>query len=260
VARTGAEFVLPSQAAGEVHLWNGNTGAIFGYEANGRSWIHVEGTATFGFEPGGSRVDALPVAATSASALRDVYERSVLPLVLQAAGRQVLHASAVYDGEAVTALAGVSRSGKSTIAVALAQRSFSLWADDAVAFVAARDAVETIPLPFAPRLRPSAAAELEKPALTSRARGPARLNAIVLLAQSPSAYAARLERVRGVDAFPALLPHAYCFSVRDRVQNRKLTEDYLDLAERVPVWRLRYRPDLERLPDVVDVLEAFMRG
>jgi hypothetical protein len=253
------DVVRPSDAVGEVRVWNSNSAdAILGYEARGYSWIHVTQTATFCFKPGASRVEAYPAAGVAASGVRDVYERSVLPLVLQAAGLQVVHASAVYDGQAVTAFAGVSRSGKSTIAAALAQHGFALWADDAVAFAPQGETVASIPLPFTPRLRASAAAQLAAPTRAGDGAGPAPLGAIVLLAHSPAEERLRVERVRGVAAFSAVLPHAYCFSLRDRAQNRKLAEDYLALAELVPVWRLRFRLGLDHLPGVVAALEALL--
>jgi hypothetical protein len=255
--------LLPSDAHDEVRRWAGNPELeLFGYSAGAHSWIHVPDHATFRFGRGTSRVDAFAAAGADPSALRDLYERSVLPLVLQAEGHQVLHASAVRDGGNVIAFVGASRSGKSTLAYALAQRGFPLWADDAVAFDGSRATVVSTPLPFTPRLRPSAKLALtHSPQTVERptGRGDASLACIVLLRPDEDGDP-KLERLRRAEAFPAVLPHAYCFSLADRTRNRELIGEYLRLVERVPVWRVRFPRRPEHLPQTVDELERLIRA
>jgi len=238
------DVLPPSQAEGGVRSWSVNPAVtLFGYSGRSYDWVHVPEWVTFRFRPGELCVGAFAQAERDSSDVRDLYERSVLPLVLQAAGRQVIHAAAVSNGETVVALAGTSTAGKSTLAAALAHRGFSLWADDAVAFSLDRnDSVLSTPLPFSLRLRPGpVTAQGARPAQRSN---DARLTRIVLL--------------RPDEAFPAVLPHAYCFSLDDTERNREMVRDYLLLVERVPVWTFRFRRRPEELPRISSALERFV--
>src|SRR5690606_18526516 len=89
----------------------------------------------------------------SPALIQDSYQRCVLPLVLQAAGTEVLHASAVLTPRGVLALCAESGTGKSTLAYGLSRRGYPLWADDAVAFEADETCTNAMPLPFALRLQ-----------------------------------------------------------------------------------------------------------
>ena len=143
-------------------------------------------------------------------------------------------------------------------AVALAHRGFTLWADDAVAFsVDQNDRVLSSPLPFSPRLRPGPIqAHLERPAQRTKN---ARLTRIVLLRPDEGRSGdPELERLPPIEAFPAVLPHAYCFSLDDTERNREMVRDYLLLVERVPVWTLRFRRRPEELPRISGALERFV--
>ncbi len=258
---TAANPLLPEAAEGSVRSWTLNPRTIcYGYEAAGLSWIHVGGMATFRFSATGSRVDAFLAQGRSFVEARDTYERSVLPLIVQAMGVQVLHASAVLNSAGLIALAGISTSGKSTISYALAQRGSPLWADDAVAFFLDGDLVRSLPLPFAPRLRPAAATQLGalRPADVPGGTETVPIGAIVLLRPETAFVGVGLEPLRPADAFPALLPHAYCFSMEDIEGNRVMIDEYLRLVERVPVWCIRFRTGLENLPRIVDKLEGLL--
>jgi hypothetical protein len=254
------EALGPGDAEGVVRTWLGNPESeLFAYEAAGRNWIHVAKTATFRFNADGLRVDAFLERGLSLGDIRDVYERSVLPLVLQASGLEVLHASAVFDGGDLIALAGVSRSGKSTVARALEQRGLDLWADDAVAFSVDRDGARSLPLPFSPRLRATAVAHLDssRPKRVAPQGETAPIKAVVLLRPDSScAHVVELERLRSVEAFPALLPHAYCFSIEHAERNRRMIDEYLRLVEKVPIWCLRFRPSLGHLSQMLDGIGA----
>jgi hypothetical protein len=56
-------------------------------------------------------------------------------------------------------------------------------------------------------------------------------------------------------AFPLLLYHGHCFSFRDERRTRLMTDSYLKLAARIPAFRLRYQPDIDRLPALLDAVE-----
>jgi hypothetical protein len=258
---TAAKPLLPTLAEGAVRSWALNSGdACYGYEAGGYSWIHLPEVATFRFSASGSSVETFFEHGLTFAKIRDTYERSVLPLIVQAMGVQVLHASGVLGDSGLMVLAGVSASGKSTISYALGQRGFPLWADDAVAFFVDGDTVRSSRLPFSPRLRPAAAESLgtAPPAMPVGATQAPPIEAVVLLRQDHEFVGVSLDRLRPTDAFPALLPQAYCFSVESTAGNRELVDEYLRLVELVPVWSIRFRPDLGNLPKILEKLEALI--
>jgi hypothetical protein len=127
-------------------------------------------------------------------------------------------------------------------------------ADDAVVLGVAGADVLVHPVPFRPKLRHpaleffhDATAPGAEPSLASTAglTPPRPLRAIVVLSQDAGAAAAPTPVVvPSAAAFSALLRHAHCFDDADPVERRRLVESYLAIAERVPVFRLTYRPDL----------------
>ena len=141
--------------------------------------------------------------------------RSVLPLVVQARGTQVLHASAVTGPAGVVALCGVSTSGKSTLAAALMARGHEVVADDALAFRVEGGEATALTLPFRLRLRSSSAEALGLPAIAAEGGGggQATFSAIVILEPHDDEAAPNLEAVNAAEAVGALMPHAYCFAL-----------------------------------------------
>jgi hypothetical protein len=51
------------------------------------------------------------------------------------------------------------------------------------------------------------------------------------------------------------LSHAYCYSLQHAAFKRRMVEHYLDLVARVPVFEIRFRPGLEQLPALADMVE-----
>jgi hypothetical protein len=133
-----------------------------------------------------------------------------------------------------------------------------VWADDAVAFEVAGADVTAMPLAFTLRLRPAttefygvgADAELVE------AAEPEHLRAVCVLERVENTEAwPRVERLAGAEAFPAALAHAYCFSLADEARKARMTSSYLELVERVPVFRVRLPTGLERLQPLLDEIE-----
>jgi hypothetical protein len=223
--------------------------------------------ASFGFAVPTEAVTAIPHLPPRPELIRETYFRSVLPIVLQAGGIEVLHASAVQMPRGIVALCGASGAGKSTTAVALSRRGYPLWADDVVALDTTGPHVDVVPLPFEVRLRPPAAALFgEEPDATPRVRSaeragngmepePARLLALCVLSRGADGHDGVAAEQLGATAVPALLSHAYCYSLQHAVFKRRMVEHYLDLVARVPVFQIRFRPGLERLPAIADMIE-----
>ena len=240
-------------------------GGVFAYcrIVNGRPRVDVPGLATFCYEGDPERVRALPHRPLRPDLVLDTYHRRVLPMMLPALGTEVLHASAVIAPGGVAAFCGVSGTGKSTLAMGLARRGLAIWADDAVAIDTSGPRPRTIPLPFEVRLRPASArffgggGEPAAPARVAPASAePLPLAVICVLQRTPAATDVTVERLDAASACLAALAHAYCFSLEDREQKRRMIIRYLRLTGRVPIYKICFRPGLAHLATLLDSLEA----
>jgi hypothetical protein len=150
--------------------------------------------------------------------------------------------------------------------MALSRRGHPLWADDVVALDMTGRHPEVMPLSFELRLRAEAASFFgERPGATRILRpsgapgngaepAPARLVALCVLSRDDDLEGIAVERL-GAAAIPALLIHAYCYSLQQPVFKRRMMEHYLELVAKVPVFAIRFRPGLERLQAIADVIE-----
>ena len=270
-----ADPVQPMRApldplAPDVEVCHDARGDVLAYCRTGNGTLRVDlpDLASFSYERGAGQVRANPHRPLSRGFILDTYHHCVLPLILPALGTEVLHASAVVGETGVAALCGVSGTGKSTIAVALARRGYTLWADDAVAVDVTGPRPTAVPLPFAVRLRADAARFVD----AAGERGPSAeaapadprplpLAVLCMLRRSPDMTASVVvERLDAATACREMLAHAYCFSVKDPAQKRRTVENYLTLTARVSAYDIRFRPGLEHLPAVLDAIRALASG
>jgi hypothetical protein len=254
-----------------LEIWRDEDGEI--YATGGRVgeayWIEVLGVGTFRFEANdGDAVEATPLPDIGDEEILDNYRRIVLPLALHACGSELVHASAVVaPSGGVVAFAAGTRTGKSTLAYALSLRGHPIWADDAVLFRAGSGPVESTPLPFALRIREPSARFFH---LQGRAEGEWRplfvegdaarpLAAVCLLEQKSggtgAGAAVEVELRDPASAFPALLAHSYRFSIKDPRRKREMMSRYLELTALVPVYDIRFHPQLDGLGEVLDRIE-----
>ena len=135
------------------------------------------------------------------------------------------------------------------------QRGRALVADDALGFDVRTDGAVALALPFRLRLRPQSARALGLPGVAAEGTGGGELplTTIVLLDPHDETDSPELEPVAAADAFGALMPQAYCFSLDDGKE--ALVQAYLELTRVVPVWRLTYPQQIGRLEEAADVLE-----
>lgn len=240
------------------------------------AWIHVYGTATYVLRPGSDRIVAVPEAGADKAEIADRWHRLALPLLLQAAGLEVLHASAVRTERGIVALCGHAGVGKSTLACGLGRRGYPPVADDALAFRVAQDqGVVGVPLPC--RLRPRgdgggyvspdrhAPGGRPSPPLDELPRaGPTAplVTVLVLDRESPAAARAafEIERLPPVAGFLSLLAHAWCFDPADFDRMREMMWGYLELAARTPIWRAQLPDGSRHLRPVLARLENWLRG
>lgn len=248
----------------EVHVWRDDCGQVFatGRVSGGTRWIEWPGLGTFSRSDHDTTVRGWPASDVSSDVFIKTFERIVQPLLLQGLGYQTLHAGAVAGRSGALAFCGTRGAGKSTIGFGLRARGWTQMADDALVVSAMSGRIVAHPLPFTPRLRESSFEHFAGPSnqLPSSAAGvgrrPVPLSAIFLLRQTSDASApVHAERLSGVRAFLALLPHAHNFDETSREAARTLSEDYLTVAEKVPAFALTYRSDLKLLPELLTAIE-----
>jgi hypothetical protein len=254
--------------APDLEVWRDNDGHVcaYGYIADGYGWMDLLGTGKFRFDPRNREVTAFALPGVSPDLVRDSYSHAALPMALHFFGCEVLHASAVRTIRGVVAFCAVSETGKSTIASAFALRGYPLWADDAVAIdssgTASAAAILTLRLPFSLRLRHASAQYLGKRDYDA-SRGEldhefatSPLAAICVLKRSSDLDRdVEIRRLSPVEAFGALLPHAFCFSLCDRERKRAMLKLYLRAAAETPVFAIAFTPGFERLPGILDGIE-----
>jgi hypothetical protein len=257
---TFAEGEAPPDARGgrEANIWRDEHGQICarGFVAASGRWMDCPGLGVFAFDARSTVVRAWPAPGTSRAEIDNRFTRTLQPPILQAMGWQALHASGIAGPDGAAAFCGVSGSGKSTLAYALGQWGFNQFADDGVVIRVGRDGVFAHPVPFAPKLRGVAARHfsLADPApIHAAPRHYLPLRIIFVVHQDARrAGAVRIERVRATAAFLALVSHAHSFDPDEPAMARQFADDYLNVAGRVPVYSLRYHPDVARLAEVID--------
>lgn len=266
--------VRPDAAAREVCVWRDESGTVFarGLAGDDVRWIEWRGLGVFVFSLGSTIVRAWAADGVSSSVVADAFTRVLQPIILQALGCQALHASAVLGTDGVFAFCGVGRSGKSTLAFALGQDGYRQVADDALVIEPTGSIIQAHLLPFTPGLRQasrqhfdywasreaaSAAHDNQHAALPDH--GP--LRAVFLLRQDDIlSQPAEPRRVPSVQAFSALVTHARCFDEADATHTRRLVEDYLLVAERVPVFSIEYPPRFPQFPRLVAAVKTVAAG
>lgn len=233
------------------HEWQTTDGRrLYGRRDDATYWLWSPGVATFSFGATG----AVTYDAHDEAAAIPLWRRSALPLALEARGYAVLHASAVHHGSGCVVVCGRSTSGKSTLAAAAAHDELAVVADDAIAF-SLWEGPSVLTLPFELRPRP-ADDRLSLAEASSEGGDELSLRHLVLLEPDPNAQSIALEELSAGEAFGALMPHAYCFSLDDSRQ--RLIDEYSALAAATETARLRYRPEPSSLPAMVAVLKGLL--
>jgi hypothetical protein len=230
--------------------------------------MHFPNLVSYRFGKGIQGAVAYRPTSVHEAVVRDVYRRSVLPMIFHVRGGEVLHASAVLAGSKSVAFCGGAGAGKSTIAFGLAQRGYVQLSDDSVPFAPTNGKVRTFSLPFAVRLRDRPARYFDKPSkrtppalddlLDGESGVDRALGALFVLDRSALPAATEvvsIDRLTPGEFFTAVLPHAYCFSLRDPARKRRMVRHFLEVGSRVRTYRVRFRPGLKNLPAVLDGIE-----
>jgi hypothetical protein len=260
--------VSPDVTDPGVQTWRENDGTVcaYGYVASGLHWMHFPGLGSYCFSSHSDEVIAFAQPSTRLDWIWDTYYRSILPMALQVVGKEALHASGIQTERGTIAFCATSESGKSTIAYGLSRRGYRLWSDDAVVFEISDRVVSTLLLPFRIRLRPAAAQYFGCSQTDSRSSTKDEvvsqvevkavpLAAIYLLERGGSSKIVEIQRILPIRAFPAVLSHAYCFSLNDMERKRRMMHAYLALVREVPVCTVRFSGGIEKLPQILDGIE-----
>jgi hypothetical protein len=259
-----------------VQMWPDYDGTILFYcfTHEQQFWMCVPEIANFCYDDRTEEVQAFALPSASSATILETYYRTVLPVMLQGLGTEVLHASGICASDGIAAFCGVSMTGKSTIAYGLSQRGYRLWADDAIAFELFDRGLLALPLQSDIRLRPSSAAyfaqnQTASVSTSDRSRDnlssqePKQLVVLCLLQRMPAMRGGapvQIRRLPPTEAFLAALGHAYCFSLQNMERKRHMMQRYLELTTRVTVFEIRFQSGLKNLPAILDALEQVLDG
>jgi hypothetical protein len=199
-----------------------------------------------------------PTAGVSLERVRAEFGRIVQPLILQALGQQVLHASAAAGPDGVIAFCGLSGSGKSTLSYAVAARpTFAHFADDSLLWREQDGRPLAMHLPFSSSLRIASRVFFDtRPAAVpwNGAADDLPLAALFVLRQNGTTPWPAVVPIASTRAFTTVLAHAHCFDAESRDEVARLTSSYLTLVEHVPVFDVSYRPNFPSLDRLVDAV------
>lgn len=270
IVRTDPDGVGVADASHpSVHVWCDRHGTVraHSHTVGDRCWLHLFGTASYSFDPSGRDVVAHPEQDVSDDMVRDVYRRTIVPMILQVQGHEVLHASAVLLRQRLVAFCGISETGKSTFAYGLSRmQDCLLWTDDAVVFRHYEFGFGAVPLPFSTRLRERSARYFGENQSIRRAVGdwdqfdgrlgaPVPVAAVCGLIRDTQLAAGRvtaIRRLRPDEALVYAFTNANCFSFEDPVRKKETLEQYLAFTTRIPFYEIRFRPGFEFLDQVLE--------
>jgi hypothetical protein len=210
-------------------------------------------------------VTGWPAPETQPDHFTSLFQHGVLPLVGNHCGGLFLHGSAVVIGGRAVAFLGRSRSGKTTLAGALAKAGYPFLTEDVIELVPSGTGYLLQPKPSRLRLFVDSAAYLlgcefadaqddDKHSLAGGDALPfspeaAPLARIYLLGNDNDADRA-ITPLEGSTALTELLPHAFVLDVEDKPRLRAHFSRIAELSERIACSALDYTRQYEELPSV----------
>ena len=228
------------------------------------TWARV-GTVIFGAD--GGEILVYPDAGAHGRRLSHFVVNHALPRLFWQRGRTVFHAtSVVIDGKGVGFVAPAG-TGKSTLAASFALAGCPLLSDDCLVLDQIGSGWEIVPSYSTSRLLPDSVRGLA--IHDNDAGAPSGGKCSVRFdhgraARYPLAALVVLERADGPVVIEAIAP-ADAFWVLGRRafitgDDRRAFEALTDVADRVPVWSLRYPPSFEMLDEVRAIVRSIVGG
>jgi len=227
-----------------------------GVERHGRWLMDWPGLGTYHFGPFGD-VEVFPQPGADQGALQDSFLRGVLPVVHVAREHEAFHGSAVAVDGRVYAFLANSGTGKSSLALGIASRLGSHWADDTVLLSREGGPAQSLSLPFPPRVDDRA-----REVLGLQSRDAPRIPQGVTL---PVSHVYLLRRDSSLDPgrpvisgvaqsalFAGVLPHAHPFDMGGPTRRRRMVERLLAFSADVRGSEIRFAPSLDALPRLVE--------
>lgn len=229
--------------------------------------------ADFAIDPVRRRVAGWPAPATRPDHFESLFQHGVLPLVGNHLGGLFLHGSAVTIRGCAVAFLGLSRSGKTTLAGALAKAGYPFLTEDVIELVQTGEGYLLQPKHSRLRLFKDSATYLLGPEFAadvpmdhdkhSVAGGddlpfsdvPAPLARLYLLGQDHAQPLAITALEKPV-ALTQVLPHSFILDVEDKPRLRGHFCRIAELSERVGCCALDYPRDYGELPTVLAAILA----
>jgi hypothetical protein len=274
-------LVEPSERAGLAperwdHHWRSpDGGVLLSCARDGDAYrLGMPGLATFRIDGGGATVTCSPHESLPPGTLEHLLIDQVLPRVLTHRGRLVIHAGCVATPQGAIGFLGDSGAGKSTLCAQFARAGHPLLGDDGILVrgtaISGYEALATypglrlLPEPLA-HLFDDSAGGAQVAHYTEKRRldrasggftlvpGAEPLRALYLLAAGPTVEIAPLpER----EAFMSLVRASFQLHLDDPERARGLFERLGALLDAIPVRRLSYPRDLDRLGAVREAVLA----
>lgn len=251
--------------------WTSPAGAPIAhfYRCAGTILLRFPKTADFKIRPGDEEVACHPAPGADAAAIDTLFHNSIRPLLVNHSGGLALHGSACATPHGAIAFVGRSRSGKTTLAGAVAQAGNPFLTEDLIELQRSADKYEVIPQRPVLRVFPDTADYLgrnrredgtaaHKVPLLARsdlpfASHPSQLLAIYVLGSGEAAGPV-LSTMQPQQALAEIMQHAFVLDVEDKPRLQAHFERLSDLAEQVPFVALDYPRNYVALPGVVSAV------
>jgi hypothetical protein len=274
-------LVDPSKQAGLAplrwdHHWRSRDGGVLlSCARDGDAYrLGMPGLATFLIDGGGGAITCSPHETLPPGTLEHLLIDQVLPRVLTHQGRLVIHAGCVATPRGAIGFLGDSGAGKSTLCAEFARAGHPLLGDDGILVrgtaatgfeaLATYPGLRLLPDPLVHLFDERAGAApvahyTEKRRLDRNsgdftlATGPEPLRALYLLVVGTTL---EIDAVPERDAFMALVRASFQLHLDDEARSRGLFERIGALLDAVPVRRLSYPRELDRLGAVREALLA----
>lgn len=216
----------------------------------------------------GHEITIDPMEDVSENIIREVLLGPVFAVLLHQRGNLVLHSSAVNMGNKTVAFLGYAGTGKSTLSVEMYKRGHGLITDDILAINLEKDIPVTHPGFPMIKLKSDGLSEAIKDfriiEIDSNLdknyyylpnhfnTSPVLLETIYIIKRSDNV---GIEELNLQKAFKELLPHSYCLSLFQKEEKTTNLFQCANIIENIKVKVLNIGNSLEKLPEVVDMVE-----